>query len=96
MDVEAWKRFSYVFDRNLRKNYLPDPVWPDSFLDALDVFGRVLKIEGRNVSLRDGKIIIRITECETQKAIARAGVAKNFLKRRLLHLVKQNRHRPRE
>ncbi len=75
MDVEAWKHFSYVFGKYLRKNYLPHPVWPASFLDALDIFSRVLKIEGRKIHIEDGKIIIRITDCETQKAIAKAGVA---------------------
>lgn len=75
MDVEAWKRFSCVFGKNLRKNYLANPVWPESFLDALDIFSRVLKIEGRTVSVADGKIVVRITDCETQKAIAKAGVA---------------------
>lgn len=75
MDVEAWKQFSYVFGKNLRKNYLPKPVWPESFLDAFDIFSRVIKIEGRNVSVRDDTIIVRVTDCETQKAIAKAGVA---------------------
>lgn len=75
MDVEAWKQFSYVFGKNLRKNYIPDPVWPESFLDALDIFSRVLRIEGRKVSMKDGQITVRITDCETQKAIAKAGVA---------------------
>jgi hypothetical protein len=75
MDVEAWKNFSYVFGKNLRKNYLSDPVWPESFLDALEIFSKVLKIEGRKVYIEDDKITIRITDCETQKAIAKAGVA---------------------
>jgi hypothetical protein len=75
MDVEAWKHFSYVFGKNLRKNYIPNPVWPEGFLSALDIFSRVIKIEGREVSIEDGKIIVRVTDCETQKAIAKAGVA---------------------
>ena len=75
MDVEAWKQFSYVFGKNIRKKYIPDPVWPESFLDALDIFSRVLKIEGRQVTQQGDRIIIRITDCETQKAIAKAGVA---------------------
>ena len=75
MDVEAWKQFSYVFGKNLRKNYLPEPVWPESFLDAFNIFSRVIKIEGREVSIEDGKIIIHVTDCETQRAIAKAGVA---------------------
>jgi hypothetical protein len=75
MDVEAWKQFSYVFGKNIRKNYIPDPVWPESFLDAMDIFSRVLKIEGRNISINGNQIIVRVTDCETQKAIAKAGVA---------------------
>ncbi len=75
MDVAAWKQFSYVFGKNLRKNYIPHPVWPQSFLDAMDVFSRVLKIEGREITVEGDKITVRITDCETQKAIAKAGVA---------------------
>jgi len=75
MDVEAWKQFSYIFGKNIRKNYIKKPVWPGSFIDAMDIFSRVLKIEGREVSINDGKIVVRITDCETQKAIAKAGVA---------------------
>jgi len=75
MDVEAWKQFSYVFGKNLRKNYIKDPVWPESFLAALDIFSAVLKIAGREVSMSGDQITVRITDCETQKAIAKAGVA---------------------
>lgn len=75
MDVEAWKQFSYVFGRKLQKQYIPDPVWPDSFLDAMNALSRVLKIEGREVTLEGDRIIVRVTDCETQKAIAKAGVA---------------------
>jgi hypothetical protein len=75
MDVEAWKQFSYVFGKNLRKNYISNPVWPESFLVALDIFSRVLGMEGREVSLSGDQITVRITDCETQKAIAKAGVA---------------------
>lgn len=75
MDVEAWKHFSYVFGKNLRKKYFPEPVWPHGFLDALDVFFRVLGMEGRKVDVNGDQVVIRITDCETQKAIAKAGVA---------------------
>ncbi|MEN6472825.1 MAG: DUF6125 family protein [Syntrophaceae bacterium] len=75
MDVEAWKQLAYVFGKNIRKKYFPDPVWPESFLEALDIFSRVLKIEGREISVQGEQIIIRITDCETQRAIAKAGVA---------------------
>jgi hypothetical protein len=75
MDVEAWKQFSYVFGKNLRKHYIPNPTWPDSFIQAMDIFSKVLKIEGRKISMKNDQIIFRITDCETQKAIAKAGVA---------------------
>jgi len=75
MDVEAWKQFSYVFGKNIRNNYIPNPVWPESFLDVMNIFSRVLKIEGRDVSIEGDQITVRITDCETQKAIAKAGVA---------------------
>jgi len=75
MDVEAWKQFSYVFGRKLRKTHIPEPVWPQSFLDALNALSRVLKIDGREVSVDGDKIIVRVTDCETQKAIAKAGIA---------------------
>jgi len=75
MDVEAWQQFSYLFGKNLRKNYIPDPVWPESFLDAFEIFSRLMKIEGRKISIEDDKITINVTDCETQKAIAKAGVA---------------------
>lgn len=75
MDVEAWKQFAYIFGKNIRKKHIPDPRWPESFLETLDIFSRVLRIEGREISVQDEKIVIRITDCETQKAIAKAGVA---------------------
>lgn len=74
-DVEAWKRFSYLFGKKLKKDHIGSPVWPESFLDAINILSRVLKIEGRQVTLEQDRIIIRITECETQKAIAKANVA---------------------
>ena len=75
MDVEAWKQFSYVFGKNIRKNYIPNPVWPQSFLDLVDILSRVVKMEGRKISITGDQVVIRITDCETQKAIAKAGVA---------------------
>jgi hypothetical protein len=75
MDVEAWKQLSYLLGKKIRKNYIPAPVWPGSFLDALEVFSTILKIEGRSISIEGDSIIIRATDCETQKAIAKAGIA---------------------
>jgi hypothetical protein len=75
MDVDAWSQFSYVFGKYLRKNVIPDPVWPEGFLGALEVLSEVLGIAGRSVEVHDGVIVVRVTDCQTQKAIAKAGVA---------------------
>ena len=37
--------------------------------------GQILKTEGRQISLDGNAIRIRVTNCETQKMIAKAGVA---------------------
>ena len=75
MDVEAWKQFSYVFGKNIRKNVIPNPVWPESFLDVLEILSKVLKIEGRRVFVGPNQITVQVTDCENQKAIAKAGIA---------------------
>lgn len=74
-DVEAWKQFSYLFGKKLRSDYIKEPVWPDSYLEALEILSKVLKIEGREVTLQEDRIVVRVTDCETQKAIAKANVA---------------------
>lgn len=75
IDVDAWKHFSYLFGKKIRKDHIPEPVWPDSFIEAMEILGKVLKIEGREVILEKDRIIVRVTDCETQKAIAKAGIA---------------------
>ena len=75
MDVEAWKQFSYVFAKRIRTELIPEPVWPESFLETMEILTRILKIEGREVEIHEGRITVRVTECEVQKAIAKAGVA---------------------
>jgi hypothetical protein len=75
IDVEAWKQFSYVFGKNIRKNVIPHPVWPESFLDVLEILSKVLKIEGRKVFVGPNDITVQVTDCENQKAIAKAGIA---------------------
>jgi hypothetical protein len=64
-----------VFGKKIRKDVITHPVWPESFLEAIEILSRVLKIEGREVSVRSDVITIRVTDCETQKAIAKAGIA---------------------
>lgn len=75
MDVAAWKQLAYLLGKQIRKNYISNPVWPESFLGALEIFSRVLKIEGREVKIDADTITVRVTDCETQRAIAKAGVA---------------------
>jgi predicted hydrocarbon binding protein len=75
MDVAAWKQLSYLLGKQIRKNYISNPTWPDSFLDVLEIFSRVLKMEGREVRVDSDTITVRVTDCETQRAIAKAGVA---------------------
>lgn len=75
MDVEAWKQFSYLFRKKIRKGIILNPVQPESFLDALEILSRVFKIEGRKVFVESGTITVQVTDCETQKAIAKAGIA---------------------
>jgi hypothetical protein len=75
LDVEAWKRFSYVLGKKLARDFLGEVRWPDSFLEAMAVMARLLKIEGREVTVKGDLITIRVTDCETQRMIAKAGVA---------------------
>lgn len=75
MDIEAWKQFSYVFGKKIRKEIIPHPVWPESFLDTLDLLSRVLKIEGRKTYIEGDTITVQTADCEVQKAIAKAGIA---------------------
>ena len=75
MDVAAWKQLAYLLGKQIRKNYINNPVWPASFLDALEIFSRVLNMKGREVRVDSDTITVRVTDCETQKAIAKAGVA---------------------
>jgi hypothetical protein len=75
MDIEAWKQFSYLFGKKIRKEIIPNPVWPQSFLDTLDILSKVLKIEGRKTEVEGDTITVQAFDCEIQKAIAKAGIA---------------------
>jgi len=75
LDKEAWKQFSYLFGKRVRADHIPDPVWPESFIDAVDILSTLFKIKDRSVVLENNSVVIRATDCETQKAIAKAGVA---------------------
>ena len=75
MDIEVWKQFSYLFGKKIRKDIIPDPIWPESFLEALEILSKILKIEGRKVIIESDVITIQVTDCENQRAIAKAGIA---------------------
>lgn len=75
MDIEAWKQLSYLLGKRIRKNHIPEPVWPESFIDAVEIFSTMVNIQGRSVVIDGNSVIIRATECDTQKAIAKAGIA---------------------
>ncbi len=75
MDIEVWKQFSYLFGKKIRKDIIPDPVWPGSFLQALEILSKILKIEGRKVIIESDTITVQVTDCENQRAIAKAGIA---------------------
>ena len=75
MDIEAWKQFSYVMGKNLRKNIITEPIWPGSFIDVLEIAMNLLGMRGRSVSIEGNAIIVRVTDCDIQKAIAKAGIA---------------------
>ena len=51
MDVAAWTQVSYLLGKQIRKKYIDNPTWPDGFLDALQIYGTVLQMEGREVGL---------------------------------------------
>lgn len=74
MDVEAWTQFSYVIGKHIRSVFIPDPVWPASFLEAMEIMGSLFD-RATEVAVTDGRITIRVRDCEVQKAIAKAGVA---------------------
>ncbi len=75
MDIEAWKQLTYLLGKKIRNTYIPEPVWPGSFIDAMEIFSTMVNIQGRTVIVDGDSVIIRATECETQKAIAKAGIA---------------------
>ena len=75
MDIEAWKQFSYLFGKRIRQEIIPNPVWPESFLDTLEILSKVLKIEGRKIKIEGDIITVQTEDCEVQKAIAKAGIA---------------------
>ncbi|TAL31970.1 MAG: hypothetical protein EPN93_16670 [Spirochaetes bacterium] len=75
LDVDAWRQFAYVMGKRIRALMFPEPAWPGDFLSAVDIFMKILDIPGRKVTLEGDVISIVVTECEVQKAIAKAGIA---------------------
>jgi hypothetical protein len=75
MDVEAWKQLSYIMGKYIRTRFINRPDWPDGFVEALGIFTRVINGSGGIVIREGDDIIIRVADCDTQKAIAKAGIA---------------------
>ncbi len=75
MDIETWKQFSYIFGKRIRQEVILNPVWPESFLDTLEILSKVLKIEGRKIKIEGDIITVQTKDCEVQNAIAKAGIA---------------------
>ncbi|MBM4350851.1 MAG: hypothetical protein FJ106_13305 [Deltaproteobacteria bacterium] len=44
-------------------------------MDTLEILSKVLKIEGRKINVEGDTIIVQASDCEIQKAIAKAGIA---------------------
>ena len=42
MDVEAWKQFSYVFGKKIKKDFISEPIWPDSFIEATEILFKIM------------------------------------------------------
>jgi len=74
-DIEAWTQFAPLLGKRIRKHFIPAPVWPQSFIEALEIMARLMKIGGRELSMEGDRLTIRVTDCEVQRMIAKAGVA---------------------
>ncbi|MBN1532396.1 MAG: hypothetical protein JXA20_07025 [Spirochaetes bacterium] len=74
-DVEAWKQLSYIMGKKMRERLEGDPRWPESFLEAMEVFMNILGIRGRSVALEGDTVVVRVVDCDIQKGIAKAGIA---------------------
>jgi hypothetical protein len=75
MDVEAWRQVSYIAGKNIRNRFITDPVWPDSFVEAIGIFYKIFNKKGCSVTRDGDALVVRVTDCDTQKAIAKAGIA---------------------
>ena len=74
-DVAAWSQLSYVLGKNMRGRISTEPRWPGDFLDVLEAVLTIMKMDGRNITVNREIITVRVTDCESQKAIAKAGIA---------------------
>jgi len=45
------------------------------FSAGLEILSKILKIEGRKVIIESDTITVQVTDCENQRAIAKAGIA---------------------
>ncbi len=74
-DVAAWRHLAYVLGKRIKAELIPEPVWPESLAAAMEIFSRLMMIEGRETTIDDERVIVTTTDCEVQRMIAKAGVA---------------------
>lgn len=74
-DVAAWEHLAYVLGKRIRQEFIPDPVWPDSFVTTVELFWQLMMISGREIIPNGRAITFKTTDCEMQRMIAKAGVA---------------------
>ena len=75
IDVAVWSQFSYVLGKHMRGKIQGAPKWPDDFINALNAVFTIMKTDGRDITVNGELMTVRVTDCETQKAIAKAGIA---------------------
>jgi hypothetical protein len=75
LDVDAWTQLAYVMGKRMRAELFPEPSWPGDFSAAIDIFMKILDIPGRDILAEGDAVRIVVTDCNVQKAIAKAGIA---------------------
>jgi hypothetical protein len=74
-DVAAWSQLSYVMGKNMRRTISAEPRWPEDFINVLEALFTIMKMNGRSITVNGENITVSVTDCEAQKAIAKAGIA---------------------
>jgi hypothetical protein len=64
-----------VLQKKIKKDIIPHPVRPKSFLDALESLRKILKTEGHKLLVESDAVTVWVTDWEIRKAIAKADIA---------------------